>query len=101
MQKLDAVDAASLRDDIPSFRAGDTLKVHVKVIEVDEKGKVSLDRIDNPEAPAGSGKPSDDHAERGDRKPRERRRPGDGGRRGHDDVNEGGERRQPRRHHEG
>ena len=33
MQKLDAVDAASLRDDIPSFRAGDTLKVHVKVIE--------------------------------------------------------------------
>ncbi|MBS4938204.1 MAG: 50S ribosomal protein L19 [Actinomyces sp.] len=33
MQKLDAVDVASLRDDIPSFRAGDTLKVHVKVIE--------------------------------------------------------------------
>ena len=33
MQKLDAVDAASLRDDIPSFRAGDTLKVHVKVVE--------------------------------------------------------------------
>lgn len=33
MQKLDAVDAASLRDDIPPFRAGDTLKVHVKVIE--------------------------------------------------------------------
>ena len=76
-------------------------EVHVKVIEVDEKGKVSLDRIDKPEAPAGSGKPSDDHAERGERKPRERRRPGDGGRRGHDDGNEGGERRQPRRHHEG
>ena len=33
MQKLDAVDAPSLRDDIPPFRAGDTLKVHVKVIE--------------------------------------------------------------------
>ncbi|QPK81992.1 50S ribosomal protein L19 [Schaalia sp. ZJ405] len=33
MQKLDIVDAPSLRDDIPSFRAGDTLKVHVKVIE--------------------------------------------------------------------
>lgn len=33
MQKLDAVDAASLRTDIPEFRAGDTLKVHVKVIE--------------------------------------------------------------------
>jgi large subunit ribosomal protein L19 len=30
---LDALDAASLRDDIPAFRAGDTLKVHVKVVE--------------------------------------------------------------------
>ena len=33
MQKLDHVDAASLRDDVPSFRPGDTLKVHVKVVE--------------------------------------------------------------------
>ncbi|MEO9151920.1 MAG: 50S ribosomal protein L19, partial [Lapillicoccus sp.] len=33
MHKLDNVDQASLRDDIPAFRAGDTLKVHVKVIE--------------------------------------------------------------------
>lgn len=33
MHKLDDVDAASLRDDIPAFRAGDTIKVHVKVIE--------------------------------------------------------------------
>ena len=33
MQKLDAVDAASLREDIPAFRSGDTVKVHVKVIE--------------------------------------------------------------------
>ncbi|MCX5210607.1 50S ribosomal protein L19 [Kitasatospora sp. NBC_00240] len=31
--KLAAVDAASLRTDIPAFRAGDTLKVHVRVIE--------------------------------------------------------------------
>jgi len=30
---LDAIDAASLRDDVPAFRAGDTLKVHVKVVE--------------------------------------------------------------------
>ncbi|MFD9597159.1 50S ribosomal protein L19 [Kitasatospora sp. NPDC059973] len=28
-----AVDAASLRTDIPAFRPGDTLKVHVRVIE--------------------------------------------------------------------
>jgi len=33
MHKLDAVDKASLRDDIPAFRAGDNVKVHVKVIE--------------------------------------------------------------------
>ena len=33
MQTLDAVDAASLRTDIPDFRSGDTLKVHVRVIE--------------------------------------------------------------------
>lgn len=33
MQTLDFVDAASLRDDIPAFRAGDTLKVNVKVVE--------------------------------------------------------------------
>lgn len=33
MHQLDAVDEASLRDDIPAFRAGDNVKVHVKVIE--------------------------------------------------------------------
>jgi large subunit ribosomal protein L19 len=33
MHTLDALDAASLRDDIPGFRPGDTLKVHVKVVE--------------------------------------------------------------------
>ncbi|MBA2310723.1 MAG: 50S ribosomal protein L19 [Pseudonocardiales bacterium] len=33
MNTLDALDAQSLRDDIPNFRPGDTLKVHVKVIE--------------------------------------------------------------------
>ena len=33
MHTLDAVDAASLRTDIPAFRAGDTLKVNVKVVE--------------------------------------------------------------------
>ncbi|QAY70544.1 50S ribosomal protein L19 [Xylanimonas protaetiae] len=33
MHKLDFVDAASLRSDIPDFRAGDTVKVNVKVVE--------------------------------------------------------------------
>jgi large subunit ribosomal protein L19 len=33
MNTLDELDATSLRSDIPSFRPGDTLKVHVRVIE--------------------------------------------------------------------
>jgi large subunit ribosomal protein L19 len=33
MHILDSLDAASLRTDIPEFRPGDTLKVHVKVVE--------------------------------------------------------------------
>ena len=33
MKKFDAIDATSLRSDVPDFRAGDTLNVHVKVIE--------------------------------------------------------------------
>jgi large subunit ribosomal protein L19 len=33
MKTLDVVDAASLKSDLPDFRAGDTLKVHVKVVE--------------------------------------------------------------------
>jgi large subunit ribosomal protein L19 len=33
MHRLDALDSASLRSDIPAFRAGDTVKVHVKVVE--------------------------------------------------------------------
>ena len=30
---IDKVDAASLRDDLPPFRPGDTIKVNVKVVE--------------------------------------------------------------------
>jgi len=33
MNILDELDAKSLRTDIPDFRAGDTVKVHVKIIE--------------------------------------------------------------------
>ncbi|GAA1803292.1 50S ribosomal protein L19 [Luedemannella flava] len=33
MNTLDALDAQSLRTDIPRFAAGDTLKVHVRVVE--------------------------------------------------------------------
>lgn len=30
---IDTLAAASLRDDVPAFRAGDNIKVHVKVVE--------------------------------------------------------------------
>ena len=68
------------------LNVGDEVKV--RVLEVDEKGKISLDRIDKPEAPAGSGKHSDGRGERRERKGERSgsRHPGDQG-------------RQPRRRH--
>jgi len=33
MNTLDALDAQSMRTDLPAFRAGDTLKVHARVVE--------------------------------------------------------------------
>lgn len=33
MKPTDLVDAQSLRDDVPEFAPGDTVKVHVKVVE--------------------------------------------------------------------
>ena len=71
-------------------------EVKVKVLEVDEKGKISLDRLDKPEVPGGSKGGHGDHHEprserRGERKLR--RHPGDNG-----NVGSG---RAPRRHHEG
>jgi large subunit ribosomal protein L19 len=33
MNPTDLVDRASLRDDIPAFAPGDTLKIHVRVVE--------------------------------------------------------------------
>ena len=33
MNAIDLIDAQSLRDDIPDFGPGDTLKVHVRVVE--------------------------------------------------------------------
>ncbi len=32
-QLLDALDAASLRSDVPAFRPGDTVRVHVNIVE--------------------------------------------------------------------
>ena len=64
-------------------------EVRVKVLEVDEKGKISLDRLDKPEAPAGAAKPA---AKEGERRTR---RPGDNGK------TAPAQKRQPRRHHEG
>ena len=33
MHTLDSLDAASMRSNLPAFRPGDTLKVHVRVVE--------------------------------------------------------------------
>ncbi len=33
MNKVDLVEKARMRDDVPDFRPGDTVKVHVKVVE--------------------------------------------------------------------
>ncbi len=33
MQKTDSVEAEYLRDDLPEFRPGDTVKVHLRVVE--------------------------------------------------------------------
>ncbi|WP_282741776.1 polyribonucleotide nucleotidyltransferase [Olsenella uli] len=70
-------------------------EVKVRVIEVDEKGKISLDRLDKPEAPAGPSGHGErpDHGSHGDGRVGGRRRhPGDKGSVGT---------RHPRRHHEG
>ena len=37
MNKLQEIESAYLRSDIPDFRAGDTVKVHVKVSEGDKQ----------------------------------------------------------------
>ncbi len=33
MNELQAVESAHVREDVPAFRAGDTVKVHVRVVE--------------------------------------------------------------------
>ncbi len=81
-------------------------EVKVTVLEVDEKGKISLDRLDKPEAPAGSGHAGHGESNGGERssehRTRARRHPGDRGERSGRPNNGGefGEKRQPRRHHE-
>ncbi len=63
-------------------------EVEVVILDIDERGKISLDRVDKPDAPPSSGKPSGDHpsGDRGDRP-----HSGGGGDRGGD--------RRPRRQH--
>ena len=55
------------------LNVGDT--VNVKVLDIDDRGKVSLDRIDKPEAPEGSGSGGGggDRGDRGDRGGRDNR----------------------------
>ncbi|MEG0026652.1 MAG: polyribonucleotide nucleotidyltransferase [Raoultibacter sp.] len=65
---------------------GDIIKV--EVIDVDEKGKISLDRIDKPDAPAGSAAPA-----------ARDNRPGRSGRSDRDGGGRGGDNRTPRNRH--
>lgn len=37
MNKVDVLSAAQMKSDIPEFHSGDTLKVHVKVVEGDKE----------------------------------------------------------------
>ena len=78
------------------LNVGDEVKV--RVLEVDERGKISLDRIDKPEAPEGS---ASSHAERRERtdRPARQRRDREGGRT-HRAPGDHGQGRTPRRHHE-
>ena len=92
------------------LNVGDEVKV--TVIDIDERGKISLDRLDKPEVPAGTERPErSERRERGDRPGRGAR---DNGARGFDrptrERRERGDRpsrrpgdnggRAPRRHHE-
>ena len=68
-------------------------EVHVKIIEIDDRGKVSLDRLDKPDAPAGSSSNNSGHRGEGHGSDdRHGSGHGDRGNSGHDD-------RKPRRHH--
>ncbi len=78
------------------LNVGDEVKV--RVLEVDERGKISLDRIDKPEAPEGSAPSHSERRERSDR-PARQRRDREGGR-GHRAPGDHGQGRTPRRHHE-
>ena len=89
-------------------------EVQVKVIEIDDRGKISLDRLDKPEAPAGSASGSGEGERRERRAPRDRDNGGRGfdrpRRRERDDREGASERRTrrpgdnggrtPRRHHD-
>ena len=64
-------------------------EVEVVILDIDDRGKISLDRVDKPDAPPSSGKPSGDRPS-GDRS---------GGDRGHSGGGGGGGDRRPRRQH--
>ena len=43
MQITDVVERAQLRDDLPDFRPGDTVKVHVRVVEGSRERRRGID----------------------------------------------------------
>ena len=87
-----SIEEAQLRKDLPKFNIGDTVKV--QVLEIDPKtGKISLDRLDKPDAPEGSAPAPREH--RGHDRHEGGKREG-----GQRDVRPGRANRTPRRRHE-
>ena len=70
MNRTDLVDRAQLRDDIPDFAPGDTLKVHVRVVEGNrERVQVFQGVVIRRQ---GSGAPRDLHGPQGELRRRRR-----------------------------
>jgi polyribonucleotide nucleotidyltransferase len=82
------------------LEVGDEVKV--KIIDIDERGKISLDRLDKPDAPAGSGSShaphGDEHDDHRSHAPRREGNPAGDNHPGRS-AREGGDDRQPRRRH--
>lgn len=54
-------------------------EVEVEVLDIDDRGKISLDRVNKPDAPEGSAPPAGDRGDKADRGPRRDDRGGRGG----------------------
>ena len=54
MNRTDLVERPYLRDDLPTFRAGDTVRVHVRVVEGERERVGRMVRLGRARAPVAS-----------------------------------------------